>query len=110
MDSVRRERGHEMRNFFSSTSGHSAGLPIEKGVERELKKGIEKVTGKVTENKSVIMREIAKDRYITAKRLPEIVDISERKTKENIRVLKEKGLLKRIGPDRGGYWEVVDRE
>jgi hypothetical protein len=30
------------------------------------------------------------------------VGISERKIKENIRVLKEKGLLKRVGPDRGG--------
>ncbi len=26
----------------------------------------------------------------------------------NIRKLKKEGKLKRIGPDRGGYWEVVE--
>lgn len=25
----------------------------------------------------------------------------------NIRELKEKGVLKRVGPDKGGYWEVI---
>jgi len=34
------------------------------------------------------------------------VGISERKIKENIRKLKEKGLLRRLGPARGGYGEV----
>lgn len=36
-----------------------------------------------------------------------IVGISQRKIQENISWLKEKGLIKRIGPDKGGYWEMV---
>ncbi len=47
-----------------------------------------------------------KDKNVTAKRLSEIVGISERKIKENIKLLKNKALVKRIGPDRGGYWEI----
>jgi ATP-dependent DNA helicase RecG len=49
-----------------------------------------------------------KDKNVTAKRLSEIVGISERKIKENVKLLKNKGLVKRIGPDRGGYWEIVN--
>lgn len=26
----------------------------------------------------------------------------------NIRKLKNKGIIKRIGPDKGGHWEVID--
>jgi ATP-dependent DNA helicase RecG len=28
---------------------------------------------------------------------------------KNLTTLKQKGVLKRIGPDKGGYWEVVER-
>jgi len=39
-----------------------------------------------------------------------VIGISERKIKENIRKLKEKGLLKRVGPAKGGYWKVLEDE
>lgn len=70
----------------------------------------EKVTEKVTENQKKILSQISKNKFITAKKLSLIVGISERKIKENISKLKKKGLLKRIGPDKGGYWEVVERD
>ena len=69
----------------------------------------ERVTEKVTKNQSIIIKEISKDKHITAKKLSGVVGISERKIKENIKALKEKGLRKRIGPDRGGYWEITGR-
>lgn len=67
----------------------------------------EKVTEKVTENQIKILESVATNPHITVVELAGIVDISERKIKENIRKLKEKGLIKRIGPDKGGHWEVV---
>jgi len=33
----------------------------------------------------------------------------EKNIEVNLNKLKEKGLLKRIGPDKGGYWEVIDK-
>jgi len=42
--------------------------------------------------------------------LAKIVGISERKIKSNIAKLKQKGMIKRIGPDKGGHWEFVDHE
>jgi predicted HTH transcriptional regulator len=86
--------------------------PLPEGVVAEDKKKplgarvTDKVTERVTENQSRILQEMKKDKNVTSKRLSEIVGISERKIKENIKLLKNKGLVKRIGPDRGGYWEI----
>jgi len=77
----------------------------EKGVEKVTKK----VTEKVTENQQKILKSMANNPHITALELTSVIGISERKIKENIRKLKQKGLLRRIGAARGGYWEVVDR-
>lgn len=46
---------------------------------------------------------------ITTCELVMIVKISQRKIKENITKLKEKGLIRRVGPAKGGYWEIIDR-
>jgi len=40
--------------------------------------------------------------------MADLIGISERKIKENIKKLKEKGLLKRVGPAKGGYWVVLE--
>ncbi|MBR5693966.1 MAG: putative DNA binding domain-containing protein [Fibrobacter sp.] len=69
----------------------------------------ERVTEKVTENQSIIIREIGKDPFVTAARLAEVLGISLRKTKENIRKLQKKGFIRRVGPDKGGYWEIISR-
>jgi len=65
-----------------------------------------KVPEKVTVNQRKIIDEISNDNRVTAKQLAEKVGISERKIKENIKKLKQAGILKRIGPDKGGLWEI----
>ena len=67
----------------------------------------EKVGGKLTENQQKIIKLISKKPYISAREISEIIKISLRKTEKNIAKLKQKGLLKRIGPAKGGYWEIV---
>jgi predicted HTH transcriptional regulator len=41
--------------------------------------------------------------------LSEIIGISQTAIENNITKLKEKGLLKRIGPAKGGHWEVTKK-
>jgi len=81
----------------------------EKAMGKVIKKVIEKVGERVTENQKKILEEIIRNKYITIKRLSESIGISERKTQENINKLKGKRLLKRVGPDKGGYWEVLGK-
>jgi predicted HTH transcriptional regulator len=43
--------------------------------------------------------------------IPEIamrIGIGERAVKKNIANLQASGRLKRVGPDKGGHWEVAD--
>ncbi len=35
------------------------------------------------------------------------LDISADTVKEYINKLRKKGIVRRVGPDRGGYWEVL---
>jgi ATP-dependent DNA helicase RecG len=74
-------------------------------IEKEIIK-TEKVTEKVTENQQLILDNILKNQYVTSGELAEMIGISIRKIKVNISKLKVKGLLERIGPDKGGYWSV----
>lgn len=67
----------------------------------------EKVGDKFTENQSKIIEQISIDSKISAKQLSEIVGISSRKIEENIKKLKEFGVLKRVGGAKGGHWEII---
>ena len=77
--------------------------------KRPNQKDLEKVTEKVTENQKRIMEVMLRNPFITVAELKDMVNISRKSILENIAKLKEKGLLKRIGPDKGGHWEVKTR-
>lgn len=69
----------------------------------------EKVTERVTENQRKIIDIISDNKWITIDGLSELVGISSRKIKENIRKLKDISILMRIGPDKGGYWKIIKK-
>lgn len=98
--------------MVTAFKAHLGNLPQKTPGKESEKKVIEKVTvkviEKVTANQNRILTEIAGNPHITAKELAVIVGISERKINENTRKLKGKGLLHRVGPDKGGHWEVID--
>jgi ATP-dependent DNA helicase RecG len=102
-------------NYFYVTFRQSeeylklAGKAEKEVTEKVTVKVIERIAEKVTENQKRILKEIRKDKYTTAQKLSLAVGISRRKVQENIKKLKEKGLLKRVGPDRGGYCEIVGK-
>jgi len=76
-------------------------------VEKVAEKVVEKVVEKLTDNQKLIVQLISANQHVTASKLEKEVGISHRKIQENISKLKEKGILKRIGPAKGGHWEVV---
>jgi len=45
---------------------------------------------------------------ISAKELAYIINRSSRTIERAIAKLKKEGRIKRIGPDKGGYWEVIE--
>jgi ATP-dependent DNA helicase RecG len=71
---------------------------------------IESIVGeKLTENQNLILTLISENNSITAKAIALYIGISLRKVEMNISKLKQKGHLQRIGPDKGGYWLVIER-
>jgi len=55
-----------------------------------------------------ILKLMVQNPQITINELAEDIGISDRAVKKNIKVLKEKGLLRRVGPAKGGYWQVIE--
>jgi ATP-dependent DNA helicase RecG len=77
------------------------------GLDQSEKVG-EKVGEKLTDNQVEILRIMKRSPAVSAGKLASQIGISRRKTEENIRKLREMNLLRRIGPDKGGHWEVVE--
>lgn len=57
-----------------------------------------------------ILEYIRKNPNITIPEIAEKLDKTARTIEMAISTLKKKGKLKRIGPDKGGHWEVIDNE
>ena len=66
-------------------------------------------TPNITEKEKLIIKLIKDNPRVTVKDIVELVgDITIDGVKYNLKRLKEKGIIKRIGSNRKGYWEVVD--
>jgi ATP-dependent DNA helicase RecG len=66
------------------------------------------VTENVTENRqSLIMKEIKLNPKVSYDQLCKILGVARMTVYRDIEILKEEGKLKRIGPAKGGYWEII---
>ncbi|MDR2908078.1 MAG: Fic family protein [Bacteroidales bacterium] len=69
-------------------------------------KGTEKGTEKITQNQKTIIDSLSKNPYLTSHELSVIVGIRADKIRVNLSKLKAKGIIERIGGDKGGFWEI----
>ena len=69
----------------------------------------DKLGVKLGENEIKILKLMEDNKYITTKELSEYIKISTTAVDNNITKLKKKGVLKRIGSPKGGYWEVIEK-
>jgi ATP-dependent DNA helicase RecG len=67
---------------------------------------VEKLVEGLVESQKKILELIKENPYISKSELSKKVGISTTAVDKNIAKLKEKGLLNRIGPDKGGHWEI----
>ncbi len=68
-----------------------------------------KTTGKTTgKTPSAILQLLAKDPNLSVPQLAARLRKSELTVHRAIRVLRESGRLARIGPDKGGHWQVIE--
>ena len=87
-------------------------LGMEIGTEKPTKNTIaENIVENIVENLSAmrgrIVKIIWKNPRATAQSISKEVGIAPRNVQEHLKNLQKAGILRRIGPDKGGHWEVL---
>ena len=65
-----------------------------------------KFGGKFGGSSEKIVELIFADQYLSASEMAETIGITERAVEKQLAKLKEKGIIDRVGPDKGGYWQI----
>ena len=65
------------------------------------------VTQKVTVNQQKIIEAIKENPYITQDELSQKIGIARKNIISNMKKLQEKNIIRRIGADKNGWWEVI---
>ena len=94
----------KMRDGFVTIIYRKKDLAFEKiNDERD----IENVPENVPENRLITIVDLIKNNtQISMLELSKILNVNHKTIKRDIQNLKAKGLIERIGPDKGGYWKV----
>ena len=113
------EVGSGMRNVYKYLPHYSKGATVEfvdgepfktiiklgETSEKSSEKGSQKGSQKSSQK---ILDLIHQNSSITTTEMAEILKISRRAVAKHIANLKKQGIVKRIGPAKGGYWKVVE--
>ncbi len=83
-------------------------VKITKASEKTMEKVGEKGVEKLSEKENIILRLIKDDPKISKQEMSTKGELTKKSVEYNITLLKRKGVLRRVGADRGGYWEVVE--
>lgn len=83
---------------FGENGGENVGEKVAIGKDKQ----------KVTDTQRKILECVADDKNISAKQIAEKIGVSGRTVENNIKKLKESGILIRHGSPKSGYWEMVE--
>jgi len=104
------EVGTKFITTFKRKSYYESKGGVEDITQKTTQKGLaEGLVERLAESQKIILKLIKENPYISKKELSKTIGISTTAIDKNITRLKKKGVLKRIGPDKGGYWKVVKK-
>lgn len=116
-----REPVFEPNGFFRATFQRSPEFALKEGKEGFEKKFgekseelverlVDKLVDGLAETQKKILQLIIEHPRISKKAMAEGIGISTTAIDKNLTTLKRRGLLRRIGPDKGGHWEVMHQD
>ena len=97
------------KNFFVIMPNLNYGTNLvggKKTTQKTTQESTQKTTQKSTQK---IIVAIANNPNVTRQELSDIIGITQDGIKKALDGLKRKGLIRRVGPDKGGHWEIVKR-
>ena len=102
------------RKFMTATMVKNLTLDIEayrKSIENisEYREKLTKNGEKKMKSREKIIALLSHDNSLSAVALAERIGITPKAVEKHIAKMKTEGILKRIGPDKGGYWQVVEK-
>ena len=101
------------QSYANENGGKVGGDIVENVVGKDfndVEKPSDVVDNVVENNKNVvenILASISKNSTISTKKLAAMYSLSERQVQRIMTKLKEQGVIRRIGPDKGGHWEII---
>lgn len=84
-------------------------VTVRKADGKDTEKDTVKDTVKITENQRKILYAITSDPQVSQEQIARTVGINRANVAKNLKKLVEMGLVKRVGPDKGGHWEVLNK-
>ena len=78
------------------TSGQTSGGTTQKSVQKSVQKRVQKIVDFMSENPNITTQEMAN-----------LLGINRSIVARHIKTLQEKGIIQRVGPDKGGHWEIL---
>ena len=108
MKDLMREAGLKEPEFTSDTFFHAVFYRNpEYSLKRARELGNEKTVEKTREKtREKILALIAEHPHITTNELAKELSITSKGVEWNLKQLRASGLVRRVGPDKGGQWEV----
>ena len=71
---------------------------------------VDKLADGLVEKQKKIIELISDNPRISKREISEKIGISSTAIDKHIKKLKDKGLIERVGPDKGGYWKIVEKK
>ena len=90
-------------NVGGKTGGKVGGDVVENITENI----VDSIVEKLSTTRAKIVRIIWKNPNATAQSISKEINIASRNVQEHLRKLQEQGVIRRIGPDKGGHWEII---
>lgn len=94
------------QSYTNNNGGKDGGDIVENVVGKDLN-DVEKTSDVVENVVENILASISKNSTISTKKLAAMCSLSERQVQRIMTKLKEQGVIRRIGPDKGGHWEII---
>ena len=75
---------------------------------------VESIVGNIVEKlptmRGRILKIVWKNPYASAQSISEEVGIAPRNVQEHLRKLQQQGIIRRVGPNKGGHWEIINEK
>ena len=98
-----------MLMFKAASSGFQGNVTekVTENVVETTQKTIRKTTRKTTQKIIELIRNYPE---ITKEELAEKCGVTSDGIKWQLKKLKSQGIIRRVGPDKGGHWEIINQE